>query len=168
MKELSFSTKAYLFSTYVAGIAIFIWHLSKIDLSDIWMLSVLCLLASLTLILKVEGATNRSHYTFSFLVYGFTFALYGIPGAMLVIVISNAAEWIWNKPPWYIQLFNACGYILVMQIAGGVYYLINPNDLFVSWRSALAIAASMATFNLLNHLMVGIVVWLARGENFRR
>jgi diguanylate cyclase (GGDEF)-like protein/putative nucleotidyltransferase with HDIG domain len=31
----------------------------------------------------------------------------------------------------------------------------------------LAIAASMAVFTLLNHFIVGIVVWMARGENFQ-
>ena len=29
-------------------------------------------------------------------------------------------------------------------------------------------AVNMATFDVLNHLMVGIAVWLARGENFRK
>src|SRR5215211_7725034 len=113
MKELSFSTKIYLYVTYAAGIAIFIWHMSRIDLSHPWMLIMLCLLASLALILKVEGATNRSHYTFSFLVYGFTFTLFGIPETILVIVLSNLAEWIWNRPPWYIQVFNTCCYLVV-------------------------------------------------------
>ena len=168
MSSLSSSTKLYLYFTYMAGIAIFIFHMSRFDLGDPWMLGVLCVLASLALILKVEGATNRSHYTFSFLIYGFTFALYGIPEALLVIVISNLAEWIWNKPPWYIQLFNTGGYILVMQFAGFIYYLINPDRILGSWQAALAIAASMAAFNLLNHIMVGIVVWLARGENFKK
>ncbi len=168
MKDLSSSTKLYLYATYMAGIAIFIWHISRINLSHLLMLVILCLLASLTLILKVEGATNRSHYTFSFLIYGFTFALYGIPEAMLVIAISNVAEWIWNRPAWYIQLFNTSSYIVVMQAAGIVYTLINPNQVPISWQSVLAIAASMATFNILNHAMVGIVVWLARGENFKK
>jgi diguanylate cyclase (GGDEF)-like protein/putative nucleotidyltransferase with HDIG domain len=168
MKDLSPSTKLYLCLTYMAGISVFVWHMSKIDLSNPWMLGVLCLLASLALILKVEGATNRSHYTLSFLIYGFTFALYGIPEAMLVIIVSSFAEWIWNKPAWYIQLFNAGCYILVMEAAGLVYFWINPHNMSISWQAALAIAAAMATFNLLNHLMVGIVLWLARGENFRR
>ena len=163
MKELSLATKLYLFLTYIAGIVILTRHVMKLDLSNPWMLGILCLLASLTLILKVEGSTNRSHYTFSFLVYGFTFALYGISEAMVVIVISNFAEMIWNKRPWFIQLFNTSCYILVMQVAGFLYYWINPSNMFVSWQAVLAITASMATFNFLNHLMVGLVVWLARG-----
>ncbi len=167
MKELSLPTKLYLYAIYIAGMGIFIWHLNKMESSNPWMLLVLCVLASLTLILKVDGSTSRSHYTFSFLVYGFTFALYGTPEAILVITISNLVEWLWNKPAWFIQLFNTCCYIVLMQAAGLVYQVINPENVMVSWQAVLALAASMATFNLLNHLAVGIVVWLARGENFK-
>ncbi len=167
MKEMSLPTKLYLFVIYLAGIGVFASHLTKTDFSNPWMLIILCLLASLALILKVQGATNRSHYTFSFLVYGFTFALYGTSEAILVITVSNLVEWLWNKPAWFIQLFNTGCYILVMQAAGLMYDLINPDHTLASWQAAAAIAASMATFNLLNHLAVGIVVWLARGENFK-
>ena len=168
MKDLSTSTKSYLYFTDLIGTAIFIWQMSRINLSDPWMLGILSLLASLALILKVEGATNRSHYTFSFLVYGFTFALYGIPEVMLVIFVSQLAEWIWNKTPSYIQLFRTSCYLLVVQAAGILYFWLNPHQISVSWQTALAIAVSMAAFSLLNHLIEGIVVWLARGENFRK
>jgi diguanylate cyclase (GGDEF)-like protein len=168
MKELTSSTKKYIYSTYVAGLAIFIWQVSQITLNNVWMTLILILLASLTLILKVEGPTNRSHYTFSFLVYGFTFTVCGIPETILVIVVSNLVEGIWSKQLWYIQLFNTCCYIIVVQIAGLAYDAINSGPSLTSWQAVLAIATSMAVFNLLNHLMVGIVVWLARGENFRR
>src|ERR1041384_4020270 len=168
MKELSLATKLYLFLTYIAGIVILTRHVMKLDLSNPWMLGILCLLASLTLILKVEVSTNRSHYTFSFLVYGFTFALYGVSEAMLVILVSNLAEWIWNKPAWYIQAFNTGCYLLVMQAAGFLYTWINPDHVLISWQTAVAIVLSMAAFNLLNHFMVGLVLWLARGENFRK
>jgi diguanylate cyclase (GGDEF)-like protein len=168
MKELTSSTKMYIYLTYAAGFAILIWQMGRMDSNDSWAAIILSLLASLALILKVEGPTNRSHYTFSFLVYGFSFTLLGVPETILVIVVSNLAEWIWNRPAWYIQVFNTCCYIVVVQAAGLVYGLINPENSLVSWQAVLAIAVSMAIFNLLNHLMVGIVVWLARGENFKR
>ena len=168
MNELTSSTKTYIFLTYAAGFAIFAGQVRGIHPDGIWSTAILCLLASLALILKVEGPTNRSHYTFSFLVYGFSFTLLGIPETMLVIVVSNLAEWLWNRPPWYIQVFNTSCYIIVVQIAGLVYGWINPQDSLVSWHAVLAIVASMGIFNLLNHLMVGIVLWLARGENFKR
>jgi len=168
MKELTSATKIYILLTYVAGLAIFMWQVSRITLNNVWMTVFLSLLASLTLILKVEGPTNRSHYTFSFLVYGFAFTVGGIPETILVIVVSNLVEGLWSKQLWYIQLFNACCYIIVVQLAGLAYDAVNPGRALISWQSVLAIASSMAVFNLLNHLMVGIVVWLARGENFRR
>jgi hypothetical protein len=88
MKELTSSTKAYIYFTYAAGFAVFTWQMSRIDFRDAWVTILLCLLASLALILKVEGPTNRSHYTFSFLLYGFTFTLLGIRNH-LVILVSN-------------------------------------------------------------------------------
>jgi hypothetical protein len=137
-------------------------------LENPWLLLVLCVIASLTLILKVEGSTNRSHYTFNFLVYGFTFAVFGTSEAIFVIVVSNIVEWIWNKPPWFIQLFNTGSYIIVMQAASILYEVINPAHSTDTWQTALALIFSMATFNLLNHLMVGVVIWFARGENFKK
>jgi diguanylate cyclase (GGDEF)-like protein len=96
------------------------------------------------------------------------FTLFGVPETILVILASNLAEWMWNKPPWYIQLFNTCCYIVVVQAASFLYGWINPENSLASWQAVVAIVLSMAVFNLLNHLMVGIVVWLARGENFKR
>lgn len=168
MNELTSSTKIYIYCTYAAGLGIIVGQMSRIDSSEIWITLILCLLASLALILKVEGPTNRSHYTFSFLVYGFSFTLLGAPETILVIVVSNLAEWIWNRPAWYIQVFNTCCYLIVLQAASLLYSWINPENSLVSWHAVLAIVVSMGIFNLLNHLMVGIVVWLARGEDFKR
>ena len=114
MKSFSFITKLYLFLTYCAGGVLFAAHIGRVNLDNPWLLLVLCVIASLTLILKVEGSTNRSHYTFNFLVYGFTFAVFGTSEAIFVIVVSNIVEWIWNKPPCFIQLFNTGSYIIVI------------------------------------------------------
>src|SRR5690349_808461 len=168
MKSFTFITKLYLVLTYCAGSVLFAAHIGRVNLDNPWLLLVLCVIASLTLILKVEGSTNRSHYTFNFLVYGFTFAVFGTSEAIFVIVVSNIVEWIWNKPPWFIQLFNTGSYIIVMQAASLLYELINPAHSPDTWQTALALIFSMATFNLLNHLMVGVVIWFARGENFKK
>ena len=168
MKTFSLPTKLYLYVTYLAGIVIFVSHVLRLELKDPWLLFALCVLASLALILKVEGSTDRSHYTFSFLIYGFAFAAFGATEAILVIFVSNIVEWIWNKPPWFIQLFNTTSYILVMEAAGLVSNWIDPAASSDSLLTALGIILSMATFNLLNHLMVGIIIWLARRENFKQ
>ena len=138
------------------------------DISQPWTIVLLCVLASLSLILRVEGPTRNSHYSFNFLVYGFTFAILGTSETIIVIIVSNVVEKIWNKQAWYIQLFNITCYIISIQVAGLVYVLVNPDLYQTTWQTVLAILFSMTTFNLVNHLMVGIVLWLARGENFKQ
>jgi diguanylate cyclase (GGDEF)-like protein/putative nucleotidyltransferase with HDIG domain len=168
MKILPLKAKLYLFSTYLIGFAIFTWHTTRITVSHPWLFLVLCVLASLALVFKVIGATNNSHYTFSFLVYGFAFAIFGLPPTLIVILVSNLVEWVWNNSKWYGQLFNICSYFLAMWVASLVYFWINPTRSVDTWQAVLAVFASMVIFNLLNHLAVGIVVWLARGENFKK
>src|SRR5215216_1152422 len=168
MKGLSFPTKIYLGSMYILGIVVMAWQVNQYEYKISWMLFLLCGIASIGLILKVEGATSRSHYTFSFLLYGLTFALYGTSNAILVIVVSNLVEWFWHRPRWFIQLFNCTCYIVLMQIAGTVNQWINPEQTLISGQAVLALAASLAAFDLLNHLAVGIVLWLARSETFKK
>ncbi|MFT3894131.1 MAG: diguanylate cyclase [Anaerolineales bacterium] len=168
MKSLSYKTKLYLFSTYLIGLAIFIWQIIRIEVDRPWLLLILCLLASLTLVLKVIGATDNSHYTFSFLVYGFSFVTLGLPPTLLVILVSHLVEWYWNSPKWYGQLFNISNYFIAMWAASFTYQWINPATSVSTWQTVLAIFASMSVFDLLNHLMVGVVVWLARGENLKK
>ena len=66
MKELSVPTKIYLISIYLAGLGLFIWNIRFTSAGNFWQVAVLSLLASFFQVLRVEGATNRSHYTFSF------------------------------------------------------------------------------------------------------
>ena len=168
MKELSPKTRAYLFSVYAAGGGILAWQLTRLEISAPWLLLGLCCAASLAAIFTVEGATNRSHYTVSFLVYGFTFAALGISATLTVIAISCIVEWIWRRWPWFIQLFNMTCYVLVMYVAHLIFAAINPGEKMNSALAVLALSLAMAAFTLLNHLLVGVIVWLARGENFQK
>ncbi len=168
LEQLTLRTKAYLLAVYALGAFILLQAVKGLDLKESWFLLGLCLAGTLASIFKVEGATNRSHYTISFLVYGFTFAALGISATLIVIAVSNLIEWLWNRPPWFIQLFNTTCYIIVMYISGLVYYAINPPGKLDTPAAILAISIAMATFTILNHLMVGTIVWLARGENFRK
>jgi diguanylate cyclase (GGDEF)-like protein/putative nucleotidyltransferase with HDIG domain len=168
MKELSLQAKTYIFGTILAGATLLIWNLYQVGIEDIWITLCLAGIASLALIFKVEGTTNRSHYNISFLVYGAALFLLGAPGAMLVILISNLVEWVWHKYPWYIQTFNIGCYIITTQIASLVFIKANPDHILFSWLGVITMLVSMAVFTIVNHLMVGIIVWLARGENFKQ
>src|SRR5574339_532472 len=110
MKSFSLPTMLYLAIINVAGMAVLISSIGELKIVSPWLLAVLCLLASMALILKVDGPTSQSHYTFGFVVYGFTFATLGLSAAILVIFVSHVMEWIWNTPPWPIQLFNVTAY----------------------------------------------------------
>jgi len=126
MRSFSFPTKLYLLMTYAAGAIIFIINVVNMNFSNSWMLVILWRAGFTGFDLKVIGSTKNSHYTFSFLVYGFTFAMFGLPNTLLVIIVSNLVEWIWNKPLWYGQLFNIGSYILTMGVASLTYSWINP------------------------------------------
>ena len=168
MKELTIPTRIYLFAIYLSGIALLVWNLSSWMIEEPVMLAILCVLASLSMFIKVEGATDRSHYTFSFIVYGFTLIHLGITSTFVVVIVSSLIEWLVKRPPWYIQVFNMACYIIVLQFAGMVFYQLNPTLTLATPHDILAIVASMVVFTFLNHLLVGIIVWMARGENFKQ
>jgi diguanylate cyclase (GGDEF)-like protein/putative nucleotidyltransferase with HDIG domain len=168
MKQLPIPARLFLIFTYILGAFILAHNTLTLKATEPLLLGILCLLGATLHILKVEGATNRSHYTLSFLVFGFTLAHLGMPEAILVILVSNLAEWIWNRPAWYIQLFNISCYLIAAEIAGLIYSAINPLSITTSWEAILAIAVGMAGFTFINHLLVGVIVWLARRENFKQ
>ncbi|MEJ2352128.1 MAG: GGDEF domain-containing protein [Anaerolineales bacterium] len=166
MTELSARAKFYIFAVITGGFLVLATSIPKLYIRDAWMLLILSCLASLSLIFKVEGATERLHYNISFLIYGFTFILLGPSDTVLVILISNLAEWAWHKYAWYIQIFNIANYLLAIYASGAVYELISPGASLFTPIGILGALVAMLVFTFLNHLLIGTVVWLARGENF--
>lgn len=168
MKDFSWQTKIYIISTIIVGCAILAWIILNHEWQNHLAIIALSGLASLALFFKVEGTTNRSHYNISFLIYGFTFVVLGPEACIIVILISNMVEWAWQKYPWYIQGFNIASFIIVTFTSGHLYKFINSEMTLLSFEGILAVLTSMAVFTLLNHLMIGLVVWFARGESFSK
>lgn len=166
MRALSQQTRFYIFTTILTGLAVAIWDFLSPKPIDLWMVASLSILASLSLIFKVVGATDRSHYNISFLIYSFTFIICGAQAAIIVIVVSNVVEWIYHRYPWYIQSFNLTSYLITLHLASITSRAINPGGNMLSIYSLAGVLAGLAVFTLVNHLLVGIVVWLARGESF--
>lgn len=167
MKELSRKTQLYIWGTILPSSSILIYTFFVIEIEDIWMMLALSMLASLARIFKTLGATERSHYNISFVIYSFTLALLGIPEAILVILISNLVDWAWHKYPWYIQTFNIGSYVIVVQLAGLLLEWVAPDFANLTPVGIWGVLLVVALFTFLNHLMVGVVVWLARGQNFK-
>jgi diguanylate cyclase (GGDEF)-like protein/putative nucleotidyltransferase with HDIG domain len=166
MKGLSKRARFYIIAVIVAGFVVLGDSLRNLNYSDPWMLLVLSALASLSLIFKVEGATDRLHYNISFAIYSFTFILMGPADAIIVILISNLVEWSWHKYAWYIQSFNIANYLLVIFASEAVYEYISPSRTILSMTGILGALAAMLVFTFINHLLIGTVVWMARGENY--
>jgi diguanylate cyclase (GGDEF)-like protein len=166
MKDFSLKTRSYIIGILIIGFLLVIYSISHWNWSTTWIQTiVLSVLASLALLFKVEGTTNRTSYNIAFLVYGFTIIALGGPQAIIVITVAHIVEWIWHKYPWYIQLFNLGSFIIVTVGTSSVYELANPTRILGSWQAALSMLAAMVVFTLLNHLLIGFIVWLARGEN---
>ncbi len=168
MKELSLKARAYVIGTILVGSVLLVLYLMDLDPGKILPTLVMAGIASLALIFKVVGTTNRSHYNISFLIYAASFFLLGTPETIVVILISNLVEWVWHKYPWYIQSFNIGCYIITIHITSLVFNWANPDKILFTWLGALTMLVAMITFTMVNHLMVGMIVWLARGENFKQ
>jgi diguanylate cyclase (GGDEF)-like protein/putative nucleotidyltransferase with HDIG domain len=168
MENFPLKTKIYLISLMLSGLILMIWNLQFLQRENLWLLLILLLLGSLAGIFPIVGATTRSHYTISFIVYSFALFALGVSEAILVIVVSYLAEWLYRKGKWYISAFNVGCCIVCIQAASLVFNWVNPSGEMQTWQSLVAIVLSMVTFTLLNHLMVGVIVWLARGENFKQ
>ena len=167
MKDLSLQTKIYLAAIYFAGCILFVWNTRFAPTNNYLMVLFLSLLASLFQIIKVQGATIRSHYSFSFLIYGFAFVHFSLGETLMVILISHIMEWVWKRPAWYILIFNITSYFIITSATYFIFRLINPAMSLLTPMGIFSIAISMGIFTLLNHFIVGIVLWLARGENFK-
>lgn len=164
MKEFSTLTKIYILLTMVVGLGLSLWQLGRLEGLG-WGLLALAALASIAQLLKIEGPTERSSYNISWLVYGFTLALLGAPAAVVVILAAHAVEWVRYRYPWYIQLFNAASYALAITVAGLVFQAFNTGDTLMTAAGAVGALLAVLVFTFINHLMVGLVLMLARGES---
>lgn len=168
MKNLKLTARIYILGTIVLGASLFGWRILNWQAEELLMVAGLSALASLSLIIKVIGTTDRSHYNISFLVYGFALVLLGPEEAMLVILVSNLVDWAWHRYPWYIQSFNIACYFIAIIAAATSYQLLSASSSLFDVYTIASLLVGMAAFTLINHLMIGTVVWLARGETFRQ
>ena len=165
VKNLSSAAKVYIFSTIIVGIVLIVWMFPYVEWASMG-LYMLAVLAACTQALKVDGPNDKTNYNIAWFVYGFTFIALGAPSALFVLVVAHLVEWIRHKYPWYIQSFNIAAHAIMLYITGLVYDLVRSGSPSLNLNSALAIAAATLVFILGNHLLVGVVIKLARGQSF--
>jgi signal transduction histidine kinase/ActR/RegA family two-component response regulator len=172
MKDLSPTTQLYILGTFLLGGLGAIWSLRYLELAYPVALMMACVLATLLQILKIEGATERSSYSLSWVVYAAVFVSMGWPQMLVTILVAHFGEWIKHRYPWYIQSFNIAVYSITTIVAGLVYEGLlalpfNFYGTFYDVRQTVAIFMAMSLFTIVNHLMIGLVIRLARGESAR-
>lgn len=168
MKSIYFLSKIYFLFIYLAGAAVLSFHLPNADFVEPAVFLSLCFLGAIFHILKVEGATRRSHFTFSFLIFGFALIFLPPSQALIVILVSNVAEWAWVRPPWFVQLFKIGCYFISAQAAILIYERLNLSRDFASWKVVPATVLAMMGFTLVNQVLVSVALWLARGKSPRQ
>jgi hypothetical protein len=164
MSKFSTLTKVYILSTITIGLALAFLYLPGLDWGNIG-LYLLAALAALGQVFKVEGQTDRSNYNIAWFIYGFTFISLGVQATFFVILVAHLVEWARHRYPWYIQCFNIGMYGIAITAGGWILQALSSEQASFSLTSTAGILASLGAFTLINHLMVGFVIWLARGEN---
>ncbi len=165
MKDLSSLAKAYTLVTILIGFGLVAWMAATLNWANIW-LFVLAALGAVAQTIKVEGPNDRTNYSIAWFVYGFTFIAFGLAAAMFVIVISHLVEWTWHKYPWYIQCFNIGNHVISVFLAGLAFNAITHGAKTLDLNIAVGLMAANLVFVFGNHLMVGGVLILARGQSF--
>ena len=168
MGELPKKAKVYVTGIILTGIGIYLWQLRNLDLESIWILIAFSVLGVITQVKKSFGATVRSSFTTSWVVFGFTILFFDVPGALLVIMVSYIGEWLINKDrlPFYIPIFNISSYAIAALIAGILYKAIHTSGPLSEALGVVGLILAMGVFTFLNHLLVGLVISFARGQNF--
>lgn len=167
MQGLSKRAQAYVWGNILIGGFLTVWYVGQFTLANMGGVLIVMILASLAQIFRVEGATEHSSYEISWVAFGFAFALLGPSAAMLVILAAHLVEWGFNRKQkrWYIVGFNIGSFAIVVATAELVQRIISGGQVWPATASIIGLILATATFTLLNHLLVGLVLALARGES---
>src|SRR5918912_1138793 len=91
------------------------------------------------------------------------------PLVALIAIVQHIPEWLNSRKAWYVQSFNIANYTLDALAAYAVAQAIEHSGLVGSAhaRDALAGAAAALTFVLLNHVLLAVMLNLARSYSLR-
>lgn len=166
MQGLSKRAQLYVWTNIIVGGLLTVWYMGQITAVAAGGVLIVMILASLAQVFRVEGATEHSSYEISWVAFGFAFALLGPWAAMLVILAAHLVEWIFNSKQkrWYIVGFNIGSFAIVVGAAEVVQRFMSGGQVWPSTAYVGSLILATATFTILNHLAVGLVLALARGE----
>lgn len=134
---------------------------------------VLLLFTTLSQLFKSEAPSHQLYHPALVFVFAGVLLLDPFQFSALVIV-SHLIEWIKERvtrseylAAWYIQPFNICMHIIVGHTAQQVFSRINPDpQILVSYQALIGAVLAALLYVLLNHLIVGYALVLARGVSW--
>ena len=164
-RNLSRAAKAYIAATSGLALAltILLWPVAVRPAHPVAVLFVIGF-GMLAHAFPVQAARHQAYQaTLPFIVLAA--ALFSTPQLLGFILLIHLAEQLRTRRPWYIQFFNVCDYFVSAAIAG-LLFRFAAGSLQVSPLGDIeAGLAAGCAFVLLNRLMLGGILWLARGLN---
>lgn len=143
--------------------------------SDLLPLAGLTLLAILAQLLAAEAPGRQSYYPN--IVFFFAGVLLLPPVLFVVLVIvPHLVEWakerITHGPhlrSWYIQPFNIAAHLVAGMAAYWIYRILGADPVSAyTLRSVLAVVVAVVAYVLINHVLVGLALMLARGLSWQQ
>ena len=168
VNKLSRGTRIYISGTILGGVLLYAWWIPQLVVPLPWLLVLAAALASLLQVLSVFGSTARSSYSLSWIVYGFALVTMGPAAALVVILVAHVVEWL-SKPQrltWYVQLFNVGTFAVATTVATPFFSAGQQEAIVTDSASWLVLVLiGMGVFTIVNHLMIGWVIRMARGQS---
>ena len=166
------AARLYLAFIFVAVPLVYLPEIRGVDAIEPgdWRLAILLAAgAAIAQLFVVVTPRNQSYHTTPVLVVAAALLL-PPPLIVFVAIVQHIPEWLRERYPWYIQTFNIANYALSGLAAHHAYVFFSaadgalPSDHLRQFVAGLAAAASFVS---LNHVLLAIVLKLARGHTLR-
>ncbi|OAN40561.1 hypothetical protein A6A03_04430 [Chloroflexus islandicus] len=173
------STRAwiYIWSVFITGgglAGLSLLGLAAISIDWFTFITIL-LLATLTQLFEAE-APNRQLLYLHFIFFFAALLLLPVPLFVMIVVVPHLVEWLkvrflTPESPhlrnWYIQPFNIANHIIAGFGALGLLKFGTASTMASSTTTILLYIGAAVTYVLINHLLVGYALQLARGINLQ-
>jgi diguanylate cyclase (GGDEF)-like protein/putative nucleotidyltransferase with HDIG domain len=142
--------------------------------SEQWLtFAALMLFATLSQFFEAEAPGRQSYYPHTIFFFAGVLLLQPSLFALLILVphlIEWAKERLHNSThlrAWYIQPFNISVHIIAGFTAYWIHGVLNPTASVISLESAIAATLAAMAYVVLNHILIGLALVLARGVSWR-
>ncbi|MFO7572554.1 MAG: diguanylate cyclase [Gaiellaceae bacterium] len=169
---LSLSAQVYLAAVFAITLAAYVPEIGSspgIDQAD-WRLAILLGAAAAIAQLFVVNTTRNQSYHMTPVFIVAAALLLPTPLLAFVAIAQHVPEWLRVRYPWYIQTFNIANYALAGLAAHRAFDLVDSIGPVLpsgDQRQFVAGLAAAITFVAVNHVLLAIILRLARGHSLR-